>query len=131
MSGKSRKRDYHHGRWRGPGTLISLYVRARPQLQDCYVLEIFPKFCIQRKEFMKEKHKKKIEEIIGTTKCPKDFKCTESEFEVMGKVKDVGLENYIECLESDSRVCMFALSFGDGYLCQCPLRVYLAKKLKI
>lgn len=80
---------------------------------------------------MKEHHKQKIEEIIGTTKCAKDFRCAKSKFEVIGKVKDVGLENYLECLESNSRLCMFALSFGEGYLCQCPLRVYVAKELNI
>lgn len=80
---------------------------------------------------MDEQHKEKIEEIIGKTICPKDFKCADSGFKVIGKVEDIGLENYLECLESDSDLCKFSTLFGKVYYCQCPLRLYLAKELKI
>jgi len=79
---------------------------------------------------MKEEDKKRIEELIAGMQCPKDFKCINSSLEGLCKVKDFGLENYIECLEHDPRACKFALRFGGGYFCCCPLRVYLTKKLK-
>ncbi len=79
---------------------------------------------------MNERDRKTIEEIIGQMQCPKNFKCAEAGFDVLCKAKDFGLECYLKCLEPNPLSCKFALSFGDGHLCQCPLRVYLSKKLK-
>ncbi len=72
----------------------------------------------------------KIEEIMAGMQCPKDFQCARSGLERLCKAKDFGLENYLECLEETPQACAFALPFGDGHFCQCPLRVYLCKKLK-
>jgi hypothetical protein len=74
--------------------------------------------------------KKKVKEIIGQMQCPHDFRCAESGFENLCKVKDFGLDGYLECLVENPNSCSFALPFKDSYFCQCPLRVYLAKKLK-
>ncbi len=79
---------------------------------------------------MRDDDKKKIEEIIGKMKCPKNFKCAESDFENLCKAKDFGLDSYLECLEENPQQCKFVLRFGKGHFCNCPLRVYLGKKLK-
>ena len=79
---------------------------------------------------MGEEERKKIDEIINGLKCPKDFACAQSGFERLCKARDLGLESFLDCLEEKPAGCNFALAFGNGYLCQCPLRVYLAKKLK-
>ncbi len=79
---------------------------------------------------MKDEDRKKIEEIMAGMQCPKKFKCAEHGFERLCKAKDIGLESYLGCLEENPSSCSFALSFGEGHLCQCPLRVYLFNKLK-
>jgi hypothetical protein len=79
---------------------------------------------------MKDEDRKTIEEIISGMKCPKDFKCADNGFDELCKAEDFGVESYVKCLEKNASDCSFAISFGYGYLCQCPLRVYLAKKLK-
>jgi hypothetical protein len=79
---------------------------------------------------MNGEHKKKIKKIIGQMQCPHDFRCAESGFVNLCKVKDFGLDHYLECLVEDPMRCRFAIPFYDIHLCQCPLRVYLAKKLK-
>ena len=79
---------------------------------------------------MKDEDRKKIEEIMAGMKCPNNFKCAESGFEHLCRAKDFGLEKYLECHEEKPSACSFALSFGYSHLCICPLRVYLAKKLK-
>ncbi len=83
-----------------------------------------------RVEIVAEEVRKAIEEIMGQMECPADFKCAESGFEVLCKAEDFGLEHYVECLEADAGHCKFAVSFGYGHLCRCPLRVYISKNLK-
>jgi len=77
-----------------------------------------------------EKHKEEIEKIIDRIKCTKDFECYKSGFKNLRKARGIGLERYLECLEKEPRECEFAIPFGYTFLCQCPLRVYIAKKLK-
>jgi hypothetical protein len=79
---------------------------------------------------MDEKDRKKIEELMAGMQCPKHFRCASSGFESLCRARDLGLEEYLDCLEENPDGCPFALSFGFGRLCQCPLRVDLAKKLK-
>ena len=74
--------------------------------------------------------KKKIEKIIAGFRCPKKFKCCKSRLDDLCKAKDVGSEHFLECLEKDSAKCAFALHFGYGVYCSCPLRIYIGKKLK-
>jgi hypothetical protein len=79
---------------------------------------------------MKDEDRKKIEEILDRMICPKNFKCADSGFEQLCKARNIGLENYLDCLEENPPACLFALPFGSGYLCHCPLRVYLSRELK-
>ena len=71
----------------------------------------------------------KLRSIINRIKCPKDFICYKSDFENLCKANDVGQEKYIECLEEQSRQCAFSLTFGNTFLCTCPLRIYATKEL--
>ena len=79
---------------------------------------------------MKEEDRKRIEDIIGQIQCPKDFECADSGFDKLCRARDFGLDNYLESLEGNPSECRFDLPFGEAQLCQCPLRVYLSKKLE-
>ncbi len=79
---------------------------------------------------MKEKTKKKIEEIIGQMSCPKDFKCAKSGFKYLCMAKDIGLKSHLLCIEKAPFECGFSLSVDKDYYCACPLRVYLAQHLE-
>lgn len=80
---------------------------------------------------MDEEQKKRIEEIMAGMECKKDFECYKTGLEKLCKARDNRLPGYVECLEEKPVACEFALHFGDGVLCRCPVRVYLAKELKI
>jgi hypothetical protein len=69
-----------------------------------------------------------VEDIIDGLKCPKDFSCYTSNFNKLCRGKDVGLKSFIVCLASESAACKFSIYFGDLTFCQCPLRIYIAKK---
>ena len=77
--------------------------------------------------------KKEIEEIAGTLKCPKNFKCCQAGLKMLCRAREMndGVGSYLECLEEDPRQCVFAnyLSSGDFYVCSCPLRRYIADRM--
>jgi hypothetical protein len=78
---------------------------------------------------MEADHEKEIRRIIAEFDCPKDFVCYKSGFVNLCKAEDVGCEPYLECLDG-SPECMFLLSYASVHYCDCPLRLYIAKKLK-
>ena len=80
---------------------------------------------------MEEQHRKALEELASQIDCPKNFSCIESGFENLGKAKDCGLEDYLDCLNDSAASCKFAVHFGYGHFCRCPVRVYIGKKLGI
>jgi hypothetical protein len=78
---------------------------------------------------MDEKTKKELEEIIDEMQCPKDFKCYKSGFEVLCQATTIARGAFLVCLEEDPQKCKF-VNLEGGYICECPLRIYVAKKLK-
>ncbi len=79
---------------------------------------------------MEQDHEKELREAAGDLECPKDFKCCTEGLENLCKAREIGLELYLECLEENAFACPFSVHFGDSYYCECPLRIYIAKKLK-
>jgi len=77
-----------------------------------------------------DKTSREIEQIMAGLKCPKDFICYTSGLKKLCRAKDIGIESFLECLEKKPKACPFSFAFGLMHLCQCPLRVYLYKKLK-
>ena len=78
---------------------------------------------------MKEGHKKLIEELMQGMQCSKKFKCIESDFENLCKARNYWNYISLECLESNPESCEFAVPNRNGYLCRCPLRMYLRERL--
>lgn len=76
-----------------------------------------------------EKVIQEIEKIMATMDCPKSFKCYKCGLKKLCKSKDFGMESFLECLEKNPHKCPFAVPFGNSFMCQCPLRIYIAKKL--
>lgn len=82
---------------------------------------------------MEQEVEKEIEQIIEGMECTKDFECYRSGFKRLCRARNGGLQEHVWCMEEAgvSLGCRYSLSFGAGMLCKCPLRVYLAKKLKM
>ena len=79
---------------------------------------------------MEKEIQKQIEKIIDVLQCPKSFICYKSGLTDLCKVKDIGLESFIICLEKYPLECKFSIYYGEVYFCQCSLRVYIAKKFR-
>lgn len=71
-----------------------------------------------------------IDEIRKRMKCSKDFQCAASGFNKLCRAKDIGLSRHLLCLEYAPSLCDFSLLLDKEYYCACPLRVFLAKKMK-
>jgi hypothetical protein len=79
---------------------------------------------------LNEKTKKEIEEIMSELRCPEDFRCYKSGLKTLCKARDIGLKLYLQCLEEQPNQCKFSFRCRDECYCSCPLRVYIAKKVK-
>ena len=82
-----------------------------------------------RKCQMDDEIRRKIEEIIGQMECSKDFKCTRKESEQLCNAGKMGVDGLLYCLEDNPMLCKFALPFGFTYVCRCPLRGIIARKI--
>jgi len=79
---------------------------------------------------MVQKHRKEIEAILNGLQCSKGFECNTSGLKKLCRAEDIGLGTFLICLEGGPKACNFVVLFGDKHFCQCPLRVYIAKKLR-
>jgi hypothetical protein len=79
---------------------------------------------------MEPEHEREIRQLISEFDCPKDFMCYKSGLNNVCRAENIGSEPYLECLDENSEGCAFLLSYANVRFCDCPLRFYLAKKLK-
>ena len=80
---------------------------------------------------MKDKDKKKIEEMMREIQCQKNFKCAKSGFEHLCEAKDIGMKDFLECHEENPLDCSFAMMSGKSHYCTCRIRIHIAKRLKM
>ena len=59
--------------------------------------------------------------------CIHNFRCQNMDPSSLGPVAEMGLSKYVDAL-CDSMDCEYALTFGEGRLCRCPVRIYIAHK---
>ena len=83
-------------------------------------------------ELSHEKNQK-LKELMAKMECKKDFECYKHKFENFCDGKLVG-EQFVkcerssfECSEKKFQSCDFSVSFGYGFFCSCPIRIYVAK----
>lgn len=77
---------------------------------------------------MEQAHMHKIERLMEYD--PEGCKCHKDGLDDPCKAKDLGLESFVECLEENPLECVSSFTFADSHYCYCPLRVYMANKLK-
>ena len=70
-----------------------------------------------------------VTSLMGEMTCPKGFACAQSGFEQLCRARAIGLSSHLECLEANPGSCAFSVPHGTDCLCECPLRVYLFRRL--
>ena len=70
----------------------------------------------------------RLQELMRTTECPRGFACVQPGNTDVCKVKDWGVEGYVDCLDPRGRDCRFGILFGNGVLCKCPVGLHLARQ---
>ena len=69
----------------------------------------------------------KLKRIMDGMRCPKDFICKKSKFKNLCEANYYEKGECVECLDEKARQCSFSLTYGDAFLCICPVRVHIAK----
>jgi hypothetical protein len=74
-----------------------------------------------------EAYRKTIESIKKGMECPRAFACCPPDCArpVPAHVHASG--KLMECLEDADRPCQFAVDFGIGRFCECPLHTFLVQ----
>jgi len=71
--------------------------------------------------------KDKIKAMFCDEECHHELRCLDLPEEEICEARDIGLRDYLECLDDDSESCCYSLPWGDRYLCRCPVRRYLKR----
>jgi len=71
-----------------------------------------------------------IQKIISKYNCPFDFRCYKSGFKDLCGTMLVHDGRLVECVDENAEKCHYSFSFGSGFLCTCPLRIYIAKRFQ-
>jgi hypothetical protein len=72
-----------------------------------------------------------IKSIMGNMQCPRAFECYTSGFQKLCAARPVKGGRLTECGKDGQAACKFAVDFGLGRFCECPLRSFLLKTLHI
>lgn len=76
---------------------------------------------------MENNDAKKVEEIMSSMKCAKDFDCIKNGFQNVLQSKCFA-GKFFTCTGSNSYMCPYLLPFGYSYFCTCPLFVHIAQQ---
>jgi len=69
----------------------------------------------------------RIEAQMKKQKCEKQFLCYTSGLEDLCKARVIRRGQTVQCLEPKKKTCAYRLSSFFKKLCQCPVRIYIAK----
>ena len=71
-----------------------------------------------------------IKQVMKNTKCRKDFKCLNDQFDNLCKMDYFSFKDakIYECLEGIELDCDFRVPIADGFLCKCPVRIEILKQ---
>jgi hypothetical protein len=70
------------------------------------------------------------ENVVHEPRLYKDCKWFKPGLGFSCKAKDIGLKSFVQCLEKDSFICPFSVSYAYTYYCNCPARIYMIKELE-
>jgi hypothetical protein len=77
----------------------------------------------------KEADIKHAEEVLPRPRLLEDCKYYKPGVGFICKAKDIGLDSYVGCLQGNSFLCPFVLSYAYDYYCTSRARVFIAKEL--
>ena len=70
-----------------------------------------------------------VEKVLHGLRCPRGLRCVDSSLEHLCRARDIGLERFLECLETEED-CTFSSRMGRSpLLCRCPVRMHLYRQL--
>lgn len=77
------------------------------------------------------KQQGELEKLQSDSECQKLITLGCSDFRNLPKVRKIGGDSLLECLDENPVRCSQALLYGSTYFCRCPVRAYIYRKLGI
>ncbi len=74
---------------------------------------------------MPEAGRRTIEDVLNSMECPWAFACCQPGCGRLCPTRVTAGGKLLECREDRQQPCRFAVDFGIGRFCECPLRVFL------
>lgn len=73
----------------------------------------------------------RIRELAESIRGACGLVCVHTDFQVVCEARDIGLASTLSCSAHEGCGCPFRLALSFGQFCQCPIRVQIAKSLRI
>ena len=77
-----------------------------------------------------EAREREIDRIKSETDCRRGFECCGEGTEVLCNAKYIAGGAIVDCSEAGCKRkdnCTYRMAFGFGYICNCPVRKYMAR----
>lgn len=68
---------------------------------------------------MEQTNNRQHRSMEDVVRCPKDLACCKT-----GRIR---ADSPLACLSENPQRCVFSSRHMQGYLCKCPVRIYIAK----
>ena len=78
-----------------------------------------------------EEHRNAVGWIAEGIQCAHGFDCFKAGSVRLPRVREVVPGKLVECLEDTRQPCAFAVDFGTGRFCECPVLDYIRTRLGI
>jgi hypothetical protein len=73
----------------------------------------------------------RAEVLDNTENCNEEFSCLQGKKECLCEVEDSFNDRILFVRPRQSRACMYRMSFGYSYVCNCPTRRAIYRNYKI
>ena len=79
---------------------------------------------------MKEDLQQELDCLKEKTSCSKNYRCISDTIQDLCDAKFHALANLLECIDHQKTSCQHSIKVSSIYICNCPLRKFLALNLE-
>ena len=74
--------------------------------------------------------REQLKRLVDDTPCDRRHECFRTALEKLREVEWAAGEEVLFCRDKDGPDCRNSMQFGQAAVCQCPVRLYIAKHFR-